>query len=328
MAVAVCDRLDQVHAFVSAQEKAGLGDKFVDSLRTSQINAVKSFLSSCKIDLVGATSIIEKVNKGPWTAEAKLSIIEVVNDRVAPMSKIAATQSCLTLSAYLTNTEWDSLASKSSRVQKIRVVVDRMALIGLFNPSEQTRKDAACTAGLFLQDIAGKDLCDDVRFWLNRKDKVRVGEVLANYPSHPKLLEKRLYDHAYANEVPAEAGYVDTSRWSEVSTQLALRKTNRMCHSGSPTSSQSSSSVWSPPRVDTSQQLMTLFSMLLSNQQMQQPQPLLTLLQPTPERALVLPQPRLETPVAPSSSTATQSCNAAKPDLGDMYACMVWVLQI
>jgi hypothetical protein len=232
MAISMSDRIEQVHAFLSAQQQIGLDNEFLMAMEASQAKSLVASIQSSKLDRISATDLIKKASHGPFSAASKKQIVEALNAKVSTEGArdMTVTQTCKSLCFYLTKSEWDVLSARScTRLQKVKVVVGRMIAIGLYNPTEQTRKDAACIVGLFEDDIVGKDLCDDIRFWLKRLKSGHRTMGVVSYPSSPDLLEKDVYALAYGSEGPAPDGYVDLSRWSSVSGQIALRRTNRLC---------------------------------------------------------------------------------------------------
>ena len=234
MATSISERVEQVQSFLATQKKMRLDASFVDAMEATQASSLVNFIRASKIDLPEATRLVCKVSEGTFSSDRKQILVEAINEKLHTKTvRECPTQTCSHLTSYLTKSEWDALASKAStRLQRVRVLVDRMRKVGLVNPTEQTRKDAAIIVGLFEDAVGGKDLCDDVRFWLKKLKGHSGGPTLFHYPPSPSELENSVFAAAYGSEEPAPEGYVDLSRWSFVAGQLALRKTNKLCGQG------------------------------------------------------------------------------------------------
>lgn len=267
--------LDDVQAFLAAQQRCGMAAPLLASIMSGQ---KQSLLASVQMidDMTpaSANSLISLVEAGPWDDDSKKALVLAIADKVQHAhiraNASTCTQVCTDFSLYPTRSEWDIMKDATvSRTRKVQIIVNRLQLIGLHRPSEQTRKHVASLIGMFDHASEGKEICDDIRFWLRRLKVVSSGNPLRVFPFQPQDLSEAVFAQAYKDEGPAPPGYVDTSRSSAVADRMWLRTSHGKASPNSKSTQLATNTASQPspalPGGDGTWLMRTLFAALGAN---------------------------------------------------------------
>ena len=165
-----------VQKFLTSQRRALPVTAYVQ-IEAGQRRAVLAVTDQlATITAADANTLTEALDEYNWDADAATALRTAIGTRVnavAPhvSSSHAVTQRCDHFYAYPTETEYSALRDPScTRLRRVHIAVDRMHAIGLSRPSEHTRKHIDGVIGMYEQHPSGKDICDDIKFWLKKKN--------------------------------------------------------------------------------------------------------------------------------------------------------------
>ena len=210
---------------------AAVCEKLTESL-------VASLQSAGPLGAASATKLYAAVETATFSDEEKQKLLCALDGAVgaedvkAPSAAVVKQQTLEALQNYLTQSDWDALASAhASYAAKSSIVAKRLRSLGLRSLGEQTVKRAVA---LLLTTLPSLPPYTDIyRMVVDFKEVFHsCGAPPASlpflrlYPLHPKDLPKLLFDSAYADAAP-------TSREVESLEQLAthhvpLRATSRL----------------------------------------------------------------------------------------------------
>ena len=162
-----------VQRFLTSQRRVLPANVYVQ-IEAGQRRAVIAIIDQLTtITATDANNLTEALDEYNWDVEAATPLRSAICTRinaVLPHTAHTVTQRCDHFYAYLTETEYTALRDPScTRLRRVHIAVDRMHAIGLARPSEHTRKHIAGVIGLYEQNPSGKDICDDIKFWLKKK---------------------------------------------------------------------------------------------------------------------------------------------------------------
>ena len=283
-----------IQQFLESQEQLSMTNALFEEIEASQAATLVRMIGRMKrLPADEAQKLTSTLCAGKWSAVAKDRLAKAIADRVKQSMGGNGTQECYHFANYLSNEDYEALQDpRLSRMSKVHVVVDRMIAIDLLNPSEQCRLGAAGLIAQYVPDVRGKELPDDIRFWLKERSKQlqqsRDKEaMITDYPRLPKDLPAALYKTAYKGVQPAPEGFVDSSDHRRAMARLHLRNSRAQ-----------SKEVCSAPATSTScaaaPDLKHLMFQYMMNQQMQTMRGQLGFSAPTNTSQLIAPQPRVE----------------------------------
>lgn len=164
------------------------------------------------------SGVISQVTKGPFTEEAKNSIIAAVlakhNEAPDQKPKVAS-QKHYYIHNYLTLDDWKKLQNPTLDFNsKAHVLVHRTRLLGLNHPNEVTYVRMA--AILFVASQMAGDAVSPAKALATVRDlkvifrswKQRVSASVVNFPAAPddfKKVDQTLFDCAYGTDIPVES---------------------------------------------------------------------------------------------------------------------------
>ena len=209
-----------------------------DAIRALQVQGLLTRLSSMpRLDAVSCTSMVRAIATGGWSASDKAALASAVgrlqtSSAAMPYAR-RSLQTCLTVEGYLTESEWQRLSDdKGLMSTKVHVVADRLRLVGLTNPSENTVKSAAAVVLHF--GCHGVHLSQDSKFQLVQHFKTTLRAMTRNYqhpfphmeryPPTALMLDDPIRHYAYQDDAPAPK---ECASLAAVAATIPMRSTNK-----------------------------------------------------------------------------------------------------
>jgi len=250
------------------------------------------------VGVAEATAILKQLNVGPFPDESKKALTRAVNGKASthtstsspPNAKRAPLQKHVHMHHYLSEGDWEVI--QNTRLDfntKTRTLIQRMATLGIKNPSEG--KYVHITALLYLGAHSGapntlqvkptdayatlRDLKCVMKGW-----RVKVHVDFTDYPHDVKEFKKAapaVYAAAYADGEPVKCK-IDESAIDALRAQIPARKT----HAAVGTTS--ASSMGSPSVMPRDTMFQQMLGQMLLKQATTDQIPGLTIL-PTPQRS-------------------------------------------
>ena len=184
------EQLAAIQDFLDVQRRLGMALPLYDEIENQQACTLARVIARLKsLTAVDAQTLSATLARGNWGATAKAQLAKVISERVGAQGHAGnGTQECEGFANYPTEDEWRILMDPSMpRLNKVHAVVDRMLAINLWNPSEQCRKLIASIIGMYVPDATGKELPDDIRFWIQKKRKAL--KKIASREDIPMIIE-------------------------------------------------------------------------------------------------------------------------------------------
>lgn len=191
-----------------------------------------------RLDAANAAKLNAAITASAFHSDAKQALAAAVTSKtMGAMASAQANhggprrcQTISTLEAYLTEQEWQALQdTQRTTAQKVQVLVDRVILLGLKNPSEATvRHIVAVLASAHCPDAPPDTLHSmvlDVKVAIHaRAHYCPTSHHLTTFPQDPKDLPTDLHAIAFATAQPAGNSIEGLAT---ISARVPLRSTNK-----------------------------------------------------------------------------------------------------
>ena len=231
------EQLAAIQDFLDVQRRLGMAPSLYDEIENQQACTLARVIARLKsLKAVDAQTLSATLARGNWGAIAKAQLAKVISERVGAQGHAGnGTQECDGFANYPTEDEWRIIMDPSMpRLNKVHAVVDRMLAINLCNPSEQCRKLIASIIGMYVPDASGKELPDDIRFWIQKKRKAlkKIASredipMIIEYPTTPQEMPEDLFKKAYKKgHSPAPAGFVDLEALPQTMAKFHVRRSH------------------------------------------------------------------------------------------------------
>lgn len=204
-------------------------NKSSDTQRDALLAAITT--SPCTVTTAVATQFIREVQVGPFADDAKKALVHAINAKIettalvgpfsTPQKKSRAQlQNHMYMQNYLTEADWNDLQNPALDLNaKMRVLINRVALLGVKNPTESSM--VSIVALLYLASAGTQHVHDPVATHSTLKDMKHMlkhwGHTacsLASFPQDPlefKKAEIDVYTTAYASEEHVKSRVDDPS---------------------------------------------------------------------------------------------------------------------
>ena len=215
-----------------------VSDETLQASMTSMSQSLKDQIGRLpEVDVASAARLNDAVqHASSFSAALKAEMATAITERCtqATNSGLASKRTLQTMKdarGYFTPTDWQSFEDENITLcQKVNVCADRLMLVGMRNPSEQTLKTVvAVLAVSHFPHAAAKELYGlviDLKMAMHSRRGHDFPQrlLLTKFPLMPDGLSHELFARAYSQERPT---YKDTNGYTAMVAKIPLRNTNK-----------------------------------------------------------------------------------------------------
>ena len=177
--------------------------------------------------------------KGPWSAEMKTSMVNILNDasRDEGGTGSEGKQYCPAFVAFLSKSDVQKLNDPDmGNMMKIQVLAERTLNIGFFRPTEPGYKiilAAGCANGMTVQPSENLPFINELKRLVRggAKKRPKPSPWLLRFPNQPSELPPALLESAYAaDDPPVSLQNLAEAAALKASVDLGCRKSKKALH--------------------------------------------------------------------------------------------------
>ena len=234
--------ITHIQALVQAQVDTLGHDESFDSQQVLGVQAENCKRRLRQLKTISAEECVELqdlIFKGPWSAEMKTSMVNILNDasRDEGGTGSEGKQYCPAFVAFLSKSDVQKLNDPDmGNMMKIQVLAERTLNIGFFRPTEPGYKiilAAGCANGMTVQPSENLPFINELKRLVRggAKKRPKPSPWLLRFPNQPGELPPALLESAYAaDDPPVSLQNVEEAAALKAPVDLGCRKSKKALH--------------------------------------------------------------------------------------------------